>query len=244
MAVLLKVVGDFYDIGYAASDAENSRQYFLNSYLNNIQRAYNLEPKKLAPVSPYYDLVVSNKLETLHMLMNGFGTVTTDLDYYAKEMQANFYSFKPFKKHATTIEAVLKRFDAILSPDWKNNQELSRTPELRKVRDGLIKTQTIVKNALQGQVGDFLKAVKAFNEEFDKFPLATKKLQLDFGAAPYQRWFDIEFDYPCRTNKEQTFTAAGFSKVYKWPEFNACSFTRQQVDLASNWIPYLRYRFV
>lgn len=219
------------------------RQYFLDSYLNNIQTAYNLEPKKLAPVSPYYDLVVPNKLETLRMLMNGFGTVTTNLDYYAKEMQANFYSFTPFKKHATTVDAVLKRFDAILAPDWKNNQELSRTPELRKVRDGFIKTQNIIKSTLQSPVGDFLKVINAFNEEFAKFPLATKKLQLAFGAVPYQRWIDVEFDYPCRTNKEQTFTAAGFSKVYKWPEFSACSFTTQKVDLVSNWIPHMKYRF-
>ncbi|RTE85220.1 hypothetical protein BHE90_000269 [Fusarium euwallaceae] len=243
VSVFLLSIDNLYEIGYAAGDAENSRQYFLSSYLNKIQNAYNLEPKKLAPVSPYYDLVVSNKLETLRMLMNGFGTVTTDLDYYAKEMQANFYAFKPFKKHATTVDAVLKRFDAILAPDWKNNQELSRTPELRKVRDGFVKTQAIIKSTLQGPVGDFLKAIKAFNEEFDKFPLATKKLQLGFGAVPYQRWIDVEFDYPCRTNKEQTFTAAGFSKVYKWPEFSACSFTTQKIELVSNWIPYLKYRF-
>ncbi|KAM0421289.1 hypothetical protein ACHAPT_011011 [Fusarium lateritium] len=220
------------------------RQTFLTNYLTNIQRTYNLEPKKLAPVSPYYDLVVYNKLETLRMLMNGFGTVTTDLDYYAKQMQAGFYAFTPFKKHATTVEAVLKRFDAILAPDWKNNQELSRTPELRKVRDGFIKIQTIIKTTLQGPVGDLLKSVKAFNDEFNKFPLTTKKLQISYGAVPYQRWIDIAFDYPCRTNKEQTFTAAGFSKVYKWPEFSACSFTTQKVELPSNWIPYLKYRFV
>ncbi|KAI8716516.1 hypothetical protein NCS52_00945700 [Fusarium sp. LHS14.1] len=242
VSLLLQSIDNLYNIGYEAGDAENLRQYFLNNYLNNIQSAYNLEPKKLAPVSPYYDLVLSNKLETLRMLMNGFGTVTTNLDYYAKEMQANFYSFTPFKKHATTVEAVLKRFDAILAPDWKNNQELSRTPELRKVRDGFIKIQNIVKSTLQGPVGDFLKAIKAFNEEFAKFPLATKKLQLAFGAVPHQRWIDVEFDYPCRTNKEETFTAAGFSKVYKWPEFSACSFTTQKVDLVSDWIPYLKYR--
>ncbi|KAM6529943.1 hypothetical protein FALCPG4_008065 [Fusarium falciforme] len=243
VSLFLQSIDNLYSIGYQAGDAEYMRQYFLDSYLNNIQAAYNLEPKKLAPVSPYYDLVVPNKLETLRMLMNGFGTVTTNLDYYAKEMQANFYSFTPFKKHATTVDAVLKRFDAILAPDWKNNQELSRTPELRKVRDGFIKTQNIIKSTLQGPVGDFLKVINAFNEEFAKFPLATKKLQLAFGAVRYQRWIDVEFDYPCRTNKEQTFTAAGFSKVYKWPEFSACSFTTQKVDLVSNWIPYLKYRF-
>ncbi|KAF4985951.1 hypothetical protein FDECE_16210 [Fusarium decemcellulare] len=240
----LQQVDKLADIPYACVDAESSRQYFLANYLNKIQETFNLVPSKLAPKSPFYDLVQGGRLDTLRGLMNGFGTITSDLEYYAKEMKANFYSFKPFKTHGNNAQQALIQINKVLAPDWKNNQELSQTPELRKVRDGFLQIQSIIKGNLQGPLTDLISAIDAFNAEFAKFPLSTKNLKVAYGAVAFERWIDVEFDYPCKEAIEHTFEQDGFSKVFKWTEFTPCVFTTQRFDLIANWIPYFKYRLV
>ncbi|KAM5347408.1 hypothetical protein ACJ41O_010413 [Fusarium nematophilum] len=239
----LDKIGELSDIPYVADGMETTRNMILRDFITVLRQSYGLEPKKLAPPN-VLDLAYSHYLNSLRGVMNGFGTLTTDLPYYTDQMNLYLPDFAQAKSGATRVKAVSAAIDALLLPDWKKNKELSATPELRTVRDGFIQIQGLFKTSLQDPVADTITALNAFTTETDKMPLMKKKFKMEFGAVPFDRWVDVQFDYPCRETKKKTFTEAGFSKVHTWPVFTACSFTSQRVDLIKNWIPFLKYRFV
>lgn len=176
--------------------------------------------------------------------MHGFGTITSELNMYARGVKDNLHPLILLTKHESRSRDALKQINTVLAPKWKTNKELSKTASSRKIRDGFVQIQDIIKNDLQDPVKNLISAIDAFNKDFLKFPLRGSKMEFAFGAIPYDRWFDLQFGYPCRKDVTKSFTEAGFSKSHTWPVFSRCFFTAQKVDLPKQWMPYLKYRFV
>jgi hypothetical protein len=236
-------VKDLSNIVAAANLADEDRKSIYYNYLGNIQASYNLSPDILAP-NTLSDLLDDRKLDTLQGIMHGFGTVTSELYMYANDVKRTLPSLILLTKHESRARDALKKINSQLTQNWKNNQELSKTASSRKVRDGFIQIQALLKKELQGSLTTLINAIDAFDTDFAKFPLRYNKMEVAWGAAPFDRWFNLEFDYPCRKQVTKTFTEAGFSEDFSWPVFSPCRFTAQKVVLPRGWIPYLKYRFV
>ncbi|KAF5025067.1 hypothetical protein F66182_2836 [Fusarium sp. NRRL 66182] len=243
VSAALKAVKDLQNIAAACNAAEEKRNYILLNFLGNIQAAYNLPPEILAP-NHINHLLQAGKLDTLRGIMHGFGTVTSELNMYILDIKRNIGPLIELTKHEARARAALAKVNALLTTDWKNNKDLGKTASSRKVRDGFIQIQSFMKAELQGSLATLANAIDAFDSDFLKFPLRANKMEFAFGAAPYDRWFDLQFKYPCRKDVTETFTEAGFSKDHTWPVFTPCTFTPQRVDLPKYWMPYMKYRFV
>jgi translation initiation factor 1 (eIF-1/SUI1) len=176
--------------------------------------------------------------------MHGFGTVTSELDMYANDIKRSLTPLILLTKHETRSREALKKVNNQLTQNWKNNKELSKTASSRKVRDGFIQIQSLLKKELQGSLTTLINAIDTFDNDFLKFPLRGNKMEIAWGAAPYDRWINLQFKYPCRKEVTKTFTEEGFSEDFTWSTFSPCTFTAQRVDLPKGWLPYLKYRFV
>ena len=163
---------------------------------------------------------------------------------YALDIKRNLIPLILLTKHESRVREALKKVNNQLSPNWKNSKELSKTASSRKVRDGFIQIQSLLKKELQGSLTTLINAIDAFNKDFAKFPLRGNKMEITWGAAPYDRWVNLQFKYPCRKEVTETFTEEGFFENFTWSKFSACTFTAQRVSLPKGWIPYLKYRFV
>ncbi|KAF4961546.1 hypothetical protein FGADI_170 [Fusarium gaditjirri] len=168
----------------------------------------------------------------------------TEISMYANDIKRNLTPLILLTKHESRSRDALKKVNAQLTQNWKNKAELSKTAASRKVRDGFIQIQGHLKKELQGSLTTLINAIDAFDKDFLKFPLRGNKMVVEWGAAPYDRWYNLEFKYPCRKEVTKTFTEAGFSKDHTWPVFSPCTFTTQKVDMPKGWIPYIKYRFV
>ncbi|KAM0265286.1 hypothetical protein ACHAPA_007866 [Fusarium lateritium] len=243
VSAALKAVKDLSNIVAAANSADEKRKYIYYNFLSNIQASYDLSPDILAP-NNLVDLLDDGKLNTLQGLMHGFGTVTFELPMYASDIKRNLTPLILLTKHKSKAQDALKKINSQLTQNWKNNQELYKTASSRKVRDGFIQIQALLKKELQGSLTTLINAIDAWDTDFAKFPLRFNTMEIAWGAAPFDRWFNLEFDYPCRKEVTKTFTEAGFSKDFSWPVFSPCRFTAQKIVLPRGWIPYLKYRFV
>ncbi|KIL87643.1 hypothetical protein FAVG1_09353 [Fusarium avenaceum] len=243
VSAALKAVKDLSNIVAAANSADEKRKYIYYNYLNNIQAPFTTDPVHLVP-NNLVDLLDDKKLNTLQGLMHGFGTVTVELSMYSNDIKTNLTPLILLTKHESRVRDALKKINSQLTQNWKNNQELSKTASSRKVRDGFIQIQALLKKELQGSLNTLINAIAAFNTDFGKFPLRYNTMEIAWGAAPFDRWFNLEFDYPCRKQVTKNFTEAGFSKDFSWPVFSPCRFTAQKIVLPRGWIPYLKYRFV
>ncbi|KAF4452843.1 hypothetical protein F53441_4398 [Fusarium austroafricanum] len=239
----LKAVKDLQNIIAAANSADEKRKYIYYNYLGNIQASYNLDPQNLVP-NNLNDLLDDGRFNTLGGIMHGFGTVASELSMYANDIKRNLTPLILLTKHESRSRDTLKKINAQLTQNWKNNAELSKTATSRKVRDGFIQIQGLLKKELQGSLTSLIDAIDAFDNDFQKFPLRGNKMEVTYGTASYDRWFNLEFKHPCRKEVTKTFTEAGFSKDHTWPVFSPCTFTAQKVDLPKGWIPYIKYRFV
>ncbi|KAJ4003541.1 hypothetical protein NW752_012160 [Fusarium irregulare] len=243
VATTLQAIKDLSNIVAAANAADEKRKYIYYNFLGNIQASYNLPPDILAP-NNLNDLLDDGKLNTLRGIMHGFGAVTSELPMYALDIKRNLVPLILLTKHESRVREALKKVSNQLSPNWKNNKELSKSASSRKVRDGFIQIQSLLKKELQGSLNTLINAIDAFNKDFSKFPLRGDKMEITWGAAPYDRWVNLQFKYPCRKEVTETFTEEGFSEDFTWSKFSPCTFTSQRVDLPKGWIPYLKYRFV
>lgn len=243
VSAALKAVKDLNHIIAAASSADEKRKFIYYNFLGNIQAAYNLDAQYLIP-NNLADLLDDGRFDTLRGIMHGYGTVTSEISMYANDIKRNLTPLILLTKHESRSRDALKKINAQLTQNWKNNAELSKTAASRKVRDGFIQIQGHLKKELQGSLTTLINAIDAFDNDFLKFPLRGNKMVVEWGAAPYDRWYNLEFKYPCRKEVTKTFTEAGFSKDHTWPVFSPCTFTTQKVDMPKGWIPYIKYRFV
>ncbi|KAF4975633.1 hypothetical protein FZEAL_7624 [Fusarium zealandicum] len=243
VSATLQAAKNLADIMSAAQTAQDRRQFVQDNYLNKIQQTYSLEPEALAPLF-ILDLFAANKMDTMRDIMWGFGTVTEGLSKHAADIRNNLNSLIQLTKHETRGRAVLTQINSILAPQWKNNKELSATASSRQVRDGFTQMQSAINAELRDPVIKLIQAIDAFNKDFLKFPLRGSKLEVGWGAASFSRWINLDFDYPCREDREKTYTAGDFRKDMSYPVFTPCYFTAQKVDLIREWMPYLKYRFV
>ncbi|KAF9765986.1 hypothetical protein IL306_001639 [Fusarium sp. DS 682] len=239
----LKAVKDLNNIIAAANSADEKRKFIYYNFMSNIQAAYDLPAEILAP-NNLVDLMDDGRFDTLRGIMHGYGTVTSDISMYANDIKRNLIPLILLTKHESRSRDALKKINAQLTQNWKKNAELSKTAASRKVRDGFIQIQGLLKKELQGSLTTLINAIDAFDNDFLKFPLRRNKMVVEWGAASYDRWFNLEFKYPCRKEVTKTFTEAGFSKDHTWPVFSPCTFTAQKIDLPKGWIPYIKYRFV
>ncbi|KAF5597138.1 hypothetical protein FPCIR_3774 [Fusarium pseudocircinatum] len=243
VSAALKAVKDLNNIIAAANSADEKRKFIYYNFLSNIQAAYNLDAQYLIP-NNLVDLMDDGRFDTLRGIMHGYGTVTSDISMYANDIKRNLTPLILLTKHESRSRDALKKVNAQLTQNWKNNAELSKTVASRKVRDGFIHIQGHLKKELQGSLTTLINAIDAFDNDFLKFPLRGNKMVVEWGTASYDRWYNLEFKYPCRKEVTKTFTEAGFSKDQTWPVFSPCTFTAQKIDMPKGWIPYIKYRFV
>ncbi|KAJ3522064.1 hypothetical protein NM208_g13019 [Fusarium decemcellulare] len=243
ISAALQATKNLADIVAAAQKAQDRRQSIQENYLGKIQETYNLEPEVLAP-SFILDLFAAKKMDTVRDIMWGFGTVTEGLSKYAADIKNNLSPLILLTKHEARGRAVLSQITSILASQWKNNKELSKTASSRQVRDGFIQIQSAINSELRDPVVHLIRAINAFNKDFLEFPLRSGKLEVAWGASSVSRWVNMEFDYPCREDREKTYTVGEYRKDVSYPVFTPCYFTPQKVDLIREWMPYLKYRFV
>ncbi|KAG4278651.1 hypothetical protein FPRO04_13856 [Fusarium proliferatum] len=243
VSAALKAVKDINNIIAAANSADERRKFIYYNFLGNIQAAYNLDVHNLVP-NYLTDIMDDGRFDTLRGIMHGYGTVTSEISMYANDIKRSLTPLILLTKHESRSRDALKKINAQLTQNWKNNAELSKTAASRKVRDGFIQIQGHLKKELQGSLTTLINAIDAFDNDFLKFPLRGNKMVVEWGAASYDRWYNLEFKYPCRKEVTKTFTEAGFSKDHTWPVFSPCTFTAQKIDMPKGWIPYIKYRFV
>ncbi|GKU06997.1 hypothetical protein FLAG1_07744 [Fusarium langsethiae] len=243
VATTLQAIRDLSNIAASATKADEQRKYIYYNFLSNIQSNFVLPPEYLVP-NHLSDLLDDGRLDTLRGIMHGFGTITSELDMYANDIKRSLTPLILLTKHESRCREALKKVNNQLAPNWKTNKELSKTASSRKVRDGFVQIQSLLKKELQGSLTTLINAIDAFDNDFLKFPLRGNKMEVAWGAAPFDRWTNLQFKYPCRKEVTKTFTEEGFSEDFTWSTFSPCTFTAQRVDLPKGWVPYLKYRFV
>ncbi|KAF4451105.1 Amidase [Fusarium albosuccineum] len=212
ISATLQATKNLADIVAAAQKAQDRRQSIHDNYLGKIQETYNLEPEVLAP-SFILDLFAAKKMDTMRDIMWGFGTVTEGLSKYAADIKNNLSPLILLTKHESRGRAVLSQITSVLAPQWKTNKELSKTASSRQVRDGFIQIQSAINSELRDPVVQLIRAIDAFNKDLLKFPLRGGKLEIAWGASSFSRWVNMEFEYPCREDREKTYTAPGGSST-------------------------------
>ncbi|KAF5238473.1 hypothetical protein FAUST_5530 [Fusarium austroamericanum] len=243
VATTLQAIKDLSNIAAGADKADQQRKDVYYNYMTNIQANLNTPPQHLLPDN-FGELLDDGKFNTLRGIMNGFGTITSELSMYANDIRRTLTHLILLTKHEGRSREALKKVNNQLAPNWKTNKELSKTASSRKVRDGFVQIQALLKKELQGSLTTLINAIDAFDNDFVKFPLRRNKMEVAWGAAPFDRWTNLQFKYPCRKEVTETFTEAGFSKDFTWSKFSPCTFTAQRLDLPKGWIPYIKYRFV
>ncbi|KAM0408752.1 hypothetical protein ACHAPD_011748 [Fusarium lateritium] len=243
VATTLQAIKALSNIAAVATDADEQRKYIYYNFVGNIQDFFKLPPDLLVP-NHLFELLEDGRFDTLRGIMYGFGTITSELYMYANDIRRSLGPLIHLTKHETRSREALKKVNNQLTPNWKTNKELSKTASSRKVRDGFIQIQSLLKKELQGSLTTLINAIDVFDNDLTKFPLRRNRMEVSWGAAPYDRWTNLQFKYPCRKEVIQTFTEEGFSEDFTWSTFSPCTFTAQKVDLPKGWIPYVKYRFV
>ncbi|KAH7142074.1 hypothetical protein EDB81DRAFT_653755 [Dactylonectria macrodidyma] len=191
----------------------------------------------------YYELFLTANFGTTKHLPKAFQLVE-DLPVAASELKNLVVSMSDLTKHSTRARGVQTHLNGILSQNWKTNKELSKTQASRKVRDGFIQIQTLVKRDLRPPVNDLIKALTALNTELDKFPLRSKTLEFRYGAVPYERWSTQDWEVPCAEEVWREFQQGEFKDARYFTEIQVCDFGPNRVTFPDHHLPFIKYRFV
>ncbi|KAM5385577.1 hypothetical protein ACJZ2D_000776 [Fusarium nematophilum] len=235
----LKTTRELRDIP-AKSDEAAKRIPTITSHINSAIASFSKVPNN----NHWLDLFNKGKIDSMATIMNAFGTIFEDVPRHITAVRSTMHPLIHLTKHATRGQTSLNLINGALRPNWKANKELSKTAAGRKVRDGFIQMQTIMRKELQGPVTELIKALKALDKDLAKLTLRRHKLELAQGAAGYDHWHDFEFDYPCTEIQTRVFVEDVFSASRSWPEFSPCYFTNQRIKFPRGYLPYMKYRFV
>ncbi|KAJ3547947.1 hypothetical protein NM208_g1244 [Fusarium decemcellulare] len=236
----LERVNDLQDIPAAANKATK----YIPTLLSRAQQAADAF-QTVPGEDALYSVANNGKLNTMRDIMKLFVKLTEVLPTAAAYIRKNLYWLIALTKHSSRVNAAATFIKVVLAPDWKANKDLSRTESSRKVRDGLIQIQSIIKTDLQGDLNILAQNIDGFDKKLSPFPLRGKRLELKFGAVGYNRSIVAQFEYPCRPLQKKIFKSNGFEREYWWSIFTkGCHFDAQEVYLPKHWIPYLKYRYV
>ncbi|KAH7129525.1 hypothetical protein B0J13DRAFT_530301 [Dactylonectria estremocensis] len=190
----------------------------------------------------YYNLFLTYNFGSTADLPKALQLVE-DLPAAASELKTLVAPMSDLTKHSTRARGVQSHLNGILSQNWKANKELSKTKASRKVRDGFVQIQTLVKRDLRPPVNDLIKTLAALHSELDKFPLRRKKLEFKYGAAPYERWSTQEWEVPCAQEVYHEFEQGGFTVGQYFTEIEVCDFGPNRVTFPDHHLPFIKYRF-
>ncbi|KPM38581.1 hypothetical protein AK830_g8008 [Neonectria ditissima] len=171
----------------------------------------------------YYEMFLTSYFGTVRDLPKAFKLVE-DLPAAASELKTLVAPMSDLTKHSTGARGVQSHLNGILSQNWKASKELAKTKASRKVRDGFVQIQTLVKRDLQPPVNDLVKALAALNTDLDKFPLRRKKLEFKYGAVPYERWSTQDWEVPCAQEIYEEFQQGDFSDGRYFTKIEVCDF--------------------
>ncbi|KAH6957720.1 hypothetical protein BKA56DRAFT_501884, partial [Ilyonectria sp. MPI-CAGE-AT-0026] len=183
------------------------------------------------------NLIMDGTIESLRQLTLGFYIVES-LPIVADRLKKQIVPIGALTKHGSRGSAALKKLDAVLAKNWKNNKELG------KVRDGFITIQSTIKQKLRNPLIKLNKELKSLDDALNKFQLRKKRLELSTGGTTYRRWTENSFIMPCKITIDEYFTVDGFTEKYSYPAFQPCEYGPDTINLPNHQIPWIRWRFI
>ncbi|KAH6886978.1 hypothetical protein B0T10DRAFT_407267 [Thelonectria olida] len=191
----------------------------------------------------YFKLFSGTGINAVKDLPKAF-EVTSYLPAVAKDLKNAIIPIVALTKHQSRAQGVVSQLNGLLTQNWIKNKDFAKTKEYRKVRDGFISIQKVVKGEMRGPVTDLAKAIKSLDDALSKFPLRKKKLEMKYGAAQYARYCHQDFKAPCSKEVTQEFEINGFYDSFTYNQLYQCQFGPKTISFPHHHLPWIRYRFV
>lgn len=174
-----------------------------------------------------------------------FLPVSNTMQDSVRKMKSQLTPVNNLAKLKDTAYSASKLVDGILSQNWKNSAELSKTASSRKVRDGLIAIQSETKKQLKDPLTKLIAGLKGIDTSLNSFPLRKKSLEWQVYYARYN-WFTANtFEVPCREMTTRRFTQGNYeARSKEYPAYESCRYGPELLSFPNAYIPYIKYRII
>ncbi|KAH6880678.1 hypothetical protein B0T10DRAFT_565412 [Thelonectria olida] len=202
-----------------------------------------IEATNRIPEASYLkNLFESGEITSLSDVIKGFSVVSV-LPNVALDLRKKVVHIILLTKYASKVKTTQSQLNDVLVTDWKKRTDLFKTPAQKKVRDGFIQIQGIMKKEFKDPLAKLLKAIQSLDDTLSKFPLRKNQIQIEHGAQLYRRWNLNSFTVPCNYKDTATYTRNGFTASAEYTKVDSCQFGPDWYYLPNHRIPYIMWRF-